>query len=124
VIVPVIPETSTTTAVPQVSAPTQTRVTTSSGPAPEVDSDGVEEAPIGNLTVRLLSNGRYRMTIDTNLDSEVVAIRATKRGARSIRFQVTVNEDGRVVINTTRNLEGFRLVLTFEDTILATTRVG
>ena len=114
----------TATATPQATSTTSTPASTSPRPAPEVETDGVEEAPSGNLAARQLSNGRYRITITTNLDTEEILVRATKKGAKAIRFQVTVNEDGRVVINTTRNLDGYRLVLIFEENTLASTRVG
>jgi len=58
------------------------------------------------------------MVITTNLDSEDLVVRATKKGAKTIRFQVTLNEDGRAVIITSRNLAGYRLALIFgEDSL-------
>jgi hypothetical protein len=121
---PAIAGSGTVVTTPQVASTPQAPVPISSRPAPEIDSDGIEEAPAGNLSVRQLSNGRFRLVVTTNLDSEAITIRATKKGARSVRFQAAVDEEGRVVINTTRNLEGYRLSLIFEETTLATTKVG
>lgn len=86
--------------------------------------EGQDEDAQGTLTVRRTDNGRYRLSVTTNLDSEDLVIRATKKGAKTIRFQVTLNEDGRAVIITSRNLAGYRLVLLFGEDSLDSVRAS
>ena len=103
-----------------------TAITPSASPRPvsETSLEGQDEDPRGSLTVRRTDNGRYRMVITTNLESEDLVIRATKKGAKTIRFQVTLNEDGRAVILTTRNLAGYRLALIFGEDSLDSVRAS
>jgi len=91
-------------------------------PVSETSLEGQDEDPRGSLTVRRTDNGRYRIALTTNLESEDVVIRATKKGAKTIRFQVTLNEDGRAVILTSRNLVGYRLALIFGEDSLDSVR--
>lgn len=121
-------ETSTPTPVQTPSAsPTpqnQTQSAAVAKPVAEVVTDGSDEDAQGTLTVRRTDNGRYRLSVTTNLDSEDLVIRATKKGAKTIRFQVTLNEDGKAVIITSRNLAGYRLVLLFGEDSLDSVRAS
>lgn len=92
-------------------------------PVTETVLEGVEEDPSGDLLVRRLDDGRYRLGIRTNLDSEVMTIRATKRGFKTIRFEVDLNENGRAVVLTSRDLAGYRLTLYFGDLLLDARRL-
>ena len=98
--------------------------TVSPRPVSETVLEGQDEDARGTLTVRRTDNGRYRLSVATNLDSEDLVIRATKKGAKTILFQVTLNEDGRAVIITSRNLAGYRLVLLFGEDSLDSVRAS
>lgn len=89
----------------------------------EVNDDGVEEDPVGDVITKRLDDGRYRLAVRTNLESEQVIIRATKRGMKTVRFQVTLNENGRAVVITSRDLSGFRVSLLFGDLVLDAKRL-
>lgn len=145
-IAPNTPRVETPTALPAISTETTTS-SSSSSPIPTTNSgqtsssvapippvsprpvsetvlEGQDEDARGTLTVRRTDNGRYRLSVNTNLDSEDLVIRATKKGAKTIRFQVTLDEDGRAVIITSRNLAGYRLVLLFGEDSLDSVRAN
>ena len=90
-----------------------------------IEDDGVEEEPVGDLTVRKESSGKFLMTITSNLDSEKISITATRKRKKTIRFSATTNEDGLVRIRTSRKLSGYALKLAFDGmTLKKTTKVG
>jgi hypothetical protein len=133
---PTVSESSTTTDAPATAAGSATPVVTPTPsqapsqpsviatPVTEVVNDGTEEDPQGSIVARQLENGRFRLIVTTNLDSEELVIRATKKGARTVRFQLVVNQEGRAVIVTSRNLSGYRLVLFFGEDSLDSVRVN
>lgn len=89
-----------------------------------IEDDGVEEEPVGDLTVRKESSGKFLMAITSNLDSEKISITATRKGKKTIRFSATTNEDGLVRIRTSRKLSGYTLKLAFDGMTLKITKVG
>ena len=88
------------------------------------DDDGVEEVPEGKLSVSFNSSlGRYIVKIVSNLPEESLSIRATKKGARALRFAVNTDEDGNGGLRTKTKLSGYTLTLYFESEKLDSVRV-
>jgi hypothetical protein len=123
--IPVVP---TPTDSPTVSSK-QTATSGSSAAKPvvpdrTVEDDGVEEEPTGSITVRKSSTGQYSILISTNLGSDEVRVAASKKGAKTIRWNVTTNEAGKVTIKTGRALSGFKLTLFYDDEALDVLKVN
>jgi hypothetical protein len=63
------------------------------------------------------------MKVESNLSDETLAIRATKKGARTIKFAINTDEIGNGGIRTTAKLAGYTLVLSFGSEKLDQVRV-
>jgi len=59
----------------------------------------------------------------SNLPEESLSIRATKKGARALRFAVNTDEDGNGGLRTKTKLSGYTLTLYFESEKLDSVRV-
>lgn len=84
-----------------------------------VDDDGVEEDPIGAISVIRDNSGRFLIQVKTNQESSPILVRAAKAGQRTVTFRASTNGAGTVSIRTTRKLTGWRISLIFEDEVLA-----
>ena len=88
------------------------------------DEDGVEEDPEGSLTVTYSSSlARFVLRVESNLPDESLTVRATKRGAKSLRFTINTDEDGVGGLRTRTKLSGYTLTLLYGTTKLDTARV-
>mgnify|MGYP006280820513 CR=1 FL=1 len=88
------------------------------------DEDGVEEVPQGSIDVTYSSSlSRFVIKVESNLPDETLIIRATKKGARALRFTVKTDEDGIGGLRTKTKLSGYTLVLTFGNEKLDQVRV-
>ena len=88
------------------------------------DEDGVEEEPAATLAVSYSASlGRYILKVESNLPEETLTIRATKKGARTLRFSINTDEDGIGGIRTKTKLSGYTLVLSFGSDKLDQVRV-
>jgi hypothetical protein len=88
------------------------------------ESEGIEEEPEANLTVTFSnSQNRFIIYVESNLPEETLTIRATKRGAKSLRFTVNTDEVGSGGIRTRSKLNGYSLVLSFGSIKLDAVRV-
>lgn len=88
------------------------------------DEDGVEEDPEGTLTVTYSSSlARFILRVESNLPEESLSVRATKRGAKSLRFTINTDEDGVGGLRTRTKLSGYTLTLLYGTTKLDTFRV-
>ena len=84
----------------------------------ELNDDGIEVDPTANLTVAKLSDGKYTIKIDSNLESEAVEIYASKKGSRTIKFSANTGATTQVKITTRRILKGYTLVIKFNGDVL------
>ncbi len=88
------------------------------------DEDGVEEEPEAKLSVSYSNSlGRFIIKVESNLSEDTLSIRATKKGAKSLRFSVNTNEEGDGGFRTKTKLNGYTLVLYYGTTKLDTARV-
>ena len=89
-----------------------------------VDDEGVVEEPQGSISVSYSNSlGRFVIKVESNLPDETLTIRATKKGARALRFTVKTDEDGIGGLRTKTKLSGYTLLLTFENEKLDQVRV-
>jgi len=102
---------------PQISPPTQ-----EDGNSPEV-SDGVEEEPSATLKVNKDKTGGYLISISSNIASDPLVLRATKKGLKSIVFNFETKESGSYSFRSTRNLSGYLLTLSYQGQALTTIKV-
>jgi hypothetical protein len=80
----------------------------------EVELDGEAEDPVGDLSASYNSaSQRYSISISTNLASESFVIRATRKGAKSLQYKVTTNDEGEFKFSTKNKLKGYTLTLLF-----------
>jgi len=97
--------------------------TISKTPIPVVEIDGEDEEPFGKISVKR-EKTKYTISISSNLPEELLQIRATKKGQKSIIFKVTTNDEGAAKFTTTRTLAGFQLVLLLDGEILSSVKAG
>jgi hypothetical protein len=89
-----------------------------------VDVEGEEEEPAATLSVTYSKTlARYIMKVESNLPDETLSIRATKKGARTIKFAINTDEIGNGGIRTTAKLAGYTLVLSLGSEKLDQVRV-
>ncbi len=105
------------TIAPQISPPTQ-----EDSNSPEV-SDGVEEEPSATLKVNKDKTGGYLISISSNIASDPLVLRATKKGLKSIVFNFETKESGSYSFRSTRNLSGYLLTLSYQGQALTTVKV-
>jgi len=109
------------------STPSKTVVTEKAGKDKEEsfgESDGEEEPPSGTLAVSFNSaQNRYVVRIDCNLAGEKLTIRAVKKGSKSLKFSVTIDEDGVGGVRTKTKLAGYTLTLFYGSEKLDQVRV-
>lgn len=78
------------------------------------DDDGIEEEPQANLAVSYSNSlSRYIIKVESNLPEESLTIRATKKGARALRFTINTDEEGNGGLRTKTKLSGYTLTLYF-----------
>ena len=88
------------------------------------EADGEEEAPAGTLTVSFNSaQNRYVIRVDCNLAGERLTIRAVKKGAKSLRYSLQIDDDGVGGVRTKSKLSGFTLTLFYGSEKLDQVRV-
>ena len=88
------------------------------------ESEGEEEAPSGTLSVSFSqSQNRYVVRVDCNLAGEKLTIRAVKKGSKSLRFTISIDEEGVGGIRTKTKLAGFTLTLYYGSEKLDQVRV-
>lgn len=88
------------------------------------ESEGLEEEPQATLSIAYSnSQARFIIKVESNLPEESLTIRATKKGAKSLRFTVSTNEEGTGGLRTKTKLSGYTLVLSFDSIKLDTVRV-
>ena len=78
------------------------------------ESDGEEEEPSGSIAVTFnRASSRYLLRVESNMVGETLSVRATKRGAKALRFTIPINDDGKGGIQTRTRLAGYTLTLFF-----------
>jgi hypothetical protein len=89
------------------------------------DADGEEEAPEATLTVTYSKSlARYIVKVDSNLAGESLVLRGVKKGAKSLKFTLTTDEDGVAGVRTKTKLAGFTLSVYFGSTKLDSVKVS
>ena len=88
------------------------------------DEEGIEEEPTGSLVASYsASQGRFILKVESNLPDESLTVRATKRGAKPLRFTINTDEDGIGGVRTKTKLSGYTLTLYYGSTKLDQVRV-
>jgi len=88
------------------------------------EAEGEEDAPSGTLSVSFnQSQNRYVIRVDCNLAGEKLTIRAVKKGAKSLKFTVQIDEDGVGGVRTKSKISGFTLTLFYGSERLDQIRV-
>jgi len=83
-----------------------------------------EEDPSGDLTVTYTSSSKsYVIKADTNLIEEEIYLRATKKGAKALRFDLKTNGEGQLGFKSKIKLSGFTLALYFGKTKLDSIKI-
>jgi hypothetical protein len=77
--------------------------------------DGEIEEPFAEISYTKLNSNRYTIKVNSNLESETVVIRATKKGSSTIRFTRNTKSDGDFRFTTNRNLNGYTLTIFFDS---------
>ena len=113
----------TPTATPTPTPATKPSPAPSATADPILEVDGEEEEPFGKVAIKKDKN-KYTISISSNLPNETLQVRATKKGAKSIVFKVTTNDDGSVKFTTTRVLAGFQVALLLDGEILTSVKAG
>ena len=86
--------------------------------------EGAEEPVSASLQVKFNPNlNRFIVRIDSNLIGETLTVRATKKGAKPIRFTIETDEDGVGGIRTKTKLTGYILTVIFNGEVLSKVRV-
>jgi hypothetical protein len=89
------------------------------------DADGEEEDPAADLSVTYSKSlARYIVKVDSNLAGESLILRGVKKGAKSLKFTLTTDEDGVAGIRTKTKLAGFTLTLYLGSTKLDSVKVS
>jgi hypothetical protein len=73
--------------------------------------------------VRKGSNGKYKFVISSNLADDRLRITATRKGFKSISYNVKTDDSGNASIVTSRKLSGFTLTLRYNSDSLDTVKV-
>jgi hypothetical protein len=88
------------------------------------EEDGEEEPPAGTLEVSYSApSSRYVVKVECNLAGEKVTVRAVKKGAKALRFTISIDEDGVGGVRTKSKLAGYTLTLYYGNTKLDQVRV-
>jgi hypothetical protein len=81
-----------------------------------------KEIPIATFTGKVTENGTT-IRINTNLNGENLIVRASKKGARTLTFRVTVSEDGIADLKTKKSLRNYGIRILFEGEVIRSGRV-
>jgi hypothetical protein len=111
-------ETITATSTPTPSPTPSASATETPSPTPSptpnfIDDDGEIEDVFANIAIVKNANN-YVIRINSNLDSEAIKVRATKKGSRTIIYNLTTDYFGDVYLRTKRNLSGFLVTIYFD----------
>ena len=88
------------------------------------DDDGIEEDPAANLTVTFSTTiSRYIIKVESNLPDDSLTIRATKKGAKPLRFTISTDEEGLGGLRTKTKLSGYTLTLYYDALKLDSVKV-
>ena len=78
--------------------------------------------PIATFTGKVTATGTT-IRINTNLNGEKLIIRATKKGARTLTFRITVSEDGIADLKIKKSLRNYSIRVLFEGEVIHSGRV-
>jgi len=114
---------------PSNSAPSSTQVASEKVKQNKEDLfpnvDGEEEDPVADLTVTYSKSlAQYIVKVDSNLAGESLVLRGVKKGAKSLKFTLTTDEDGVAGIRTKTKLSGFTMTLYLGTTKLDTVKIN
>ena len=88
------------------------------------EEDGEEEPPAGELSVTFNSElARYVVKIECNLAGERLTVRGVKKGAKGVRYTISIDEDGIGGVRTKTKLSRYTLTLYYGSTKLDQVRV-
>jgi hypothetical protein len=81
------------------------------------DDEGQEMELSATLNVSK-QGSRYLIRVDSNIAGGSLSLVATKKGSKSISFNVATDDAGAYALRTSRNLKGFVLTLKFNGEVL------
>ena len=84
--------------------------------------DEQKERSIATFTGKVTATGTT-IRINTNLNGEKLIIRATKKGARTLTFRITVSEDGIADLKIKKSLRNYSIRVLFEGEVIHSGRV-
>ena len=106
--------TPTPTATPRATPSATPSATPTATNAPDIiDDDGTIDDLYASIMVGKNSNN-YLIRVVSNLESESINVKATKKGAKTITFNLRTNSDGDVILRTTRKLSGYTVSVYFD----------
>jgi hypothetical protein len=96
----------------------------SSDPEDEEEFEGEEfDEPEIAAKVQPIS-GKWRISITSNIDQDVIEIQAKKKGSKSYRFEVTTKSTGSATFTTTRKLAGYTLFFYYYGELVTSITTG
>ena len=123
-----VPKTPTPTPTP---TPTRTPIptnspttssTTNSSEEQEYDGEEFDEPEI-SASVQLVA-GKWRISITSNIEEDLIEIKAKKKGSKSYGFDVMTKSSGSVSFRTSRKLAGYTLKFYFFGELVTSITVG
>jgi len=106
-----VPKTPTPTPTPTPSKSATTSSATNSSEEEEYDGEEFDEPEI-SASVKLVA-GKWRISITSNIEEDLIEIRAKKKGSKSYGFDVMTKSNGSVSFRTSRKLAGYTLQFYF-----------
>ena len=85
--------------------------------------DGIEEDISATISYKSTSKGLITFNIQSNLDTEELILRATKKGAKTIKFSLNSDDSGAVNFTTRRNLKGYKVTLYYQGEIFDSIKI-
>ena len=81
-----------------------------------------EEKPTATFTGKVTSTGTT-IRINSNLNEEKLVVRASKKGAKTLIFRITLSEAGIADLKTKKSLKNYNIQILFEGAVIRSGRV-
>lgn len=117
-----VPKTPTPTQTPIPTNSPTTSSTTNSSEEQEYDGEEFDEPEI-SASVKLVA-GKWRIGITSNIEEDLIEIKAKKKGSKSYGFDVMTKSSGSVSFTTSRKLAGYTLKFFFFGELVTSITVG
>ena len=81
-----------------------------------------EDKPTATFTGKVTSTGTT-IRINSNLNEEKLVVRASKKGAKTLIFRITLSEAGIADLKTKKSLKNYNIQILFEGAVIRSGRV-